>query len=92
MLEAKRGHDIQNYLDAICLLVKAGKGVRSDNQVDQAWVERTQKLNEAETTRLNHELKGYKNNLIKESIRVSQLRPFYRGCAVTDLSLLPSGG
>jgi COP9 signalosome complex subunit 1 len=40
-------------------------------QADPAWMERKDKQNKAETTRLEHELKGYKNNLIKESIRVS---------------------
>jgi hypothetical protein len=34
-------------------------------------MEKKDKQNKAETTRLEHELKGYKNNLIKESIRVS---------------------
>lgn len=38
--------------------------------LDNDWVERTQKLVRAETDRLEHELRGYKNNLIKESIRV----------------------
>jgi hypothetical protein len=40
-------------------------------QADSAWMEKKDKQNRAETTRLEHELKGYKNNLIKESIRVS---------------------
>jgi COP9 signalosome complex subunit 1 len=40
-------------------------------QADSAWIEKKDKQNKAETTRLEHELKGYKNNLIKESIRVS---------------------
>ena len=40
-------------------------------QADPAWMEKKDKQNKAETTRLEHELKGYKNNLIKESIRVS---------------------
>jgi COP9 signalosome complex subunit 1 len=38
--------------------------------LDTEWVDRTQKLVRAETDRLEHELRGYKNNLIKESIRV----------------------
>ena len=42
-----------------------------DMQTDLAWMEKKEKQNKAETTRLEHELKGYKNNLIKESIRVS---------------------
>jgi len=38
---------------------------------DQDWIESTSRQVRAETTRLENELKGYKNNLIKESIRVS---------------------
>jgi COP9 signalosome complex subunit 1 len=34
------------------------------------WMEATTKQVKAETDRLEFELKGYKNNLIKESIRV----------------------
>lgn len=39
--------------------------------VDTDWVESKQRQVAAETERLELELKGYKNNLIKESIRVS---------------------
>jgi COP9 signalosome complex subunit 1 len=39
--------------------------------VDPAWAVQQEKKNNAETTRLENELKGYKNNMIKESIRVS---------------------
>lgn len=38
---------------------------------DQAWLKKTEQANRAEGQRLETELKGYKNNLIKESIRVS---------------------
>ena len=38
--------------------------------LDIAWVDRTTKEVKLETDRLELELKGYKNNLIKESIRV----------------------
>ena len=37
---------------------------------DTAWATRMSKQVAAETDRLEVELKGYKNNLIKESIRV----------------------
>ena len=37
---------------------------------DKAWMERMEKQNMVETHRLEAQLKGYKNNLIKESIRV----------------------
>ena len=40
-------------------------------QINTAWAEQTTKHNKMETDRLEHELKTYKNNLIKESIRVS---------------------
>jgi len=38
---------------------------------DLNWVDTKQRQVKAETDRLEGELKGYKNNLIKESIRVS---------------------
>lgn len=38
---------------------------------DSEWVDKTNKSNDRETERLEQELRGYKNNLIKESIRVS---------------------
>ena len=71
MEEAKRGNDVQNYHDAIALLQKITKGKDPDSKLDQVWIERKEKQNHAETVRLEHELKGYKNNLIRESIRVS---------------------
>ncbi|PSK51643.1 hypothetical protein B9Z65_2910 [Elsinoe australis] len=39
---------------------------------DTEWVERRKKENQRETERLEQELRGYKNNLIKESIRMGQ--------------------
>ncbi len=42
-----------------------------DATLDTAWVDRMTKQVKIETDRLEQELKGYKNNLIKESIRVS---------------------
>jgi COP9 signalosome complex subunit 1 len=38
--------------------------------LDTAWVDRTNQRVKADTMRLDAELRGYKNNLIKESIRV----------------------
>ena len=43
-------------------------------QVDMQWVEQTSRAVHAKTQQLEQELKSYKNNLIKESIRV--------GCSV----------
>lgn len=37
---------------------------------DTQWADKTEKANKAELSRLESELKGYKNNLVKESIRV----------------------
>ena len=45
-----------------------------NSQPDRVWVSNTERANKAETARLEAELKGYKNNLIKESIRVSWAR------------------
>lgn len=50
-----------------------------DATPDLGWIDRTIKQVRTETDRLEQELKGYKNNLIKESIRVS-----------TPLSTLPA--
>jgi len=68
---SKSAKDTQQYLDLIKLL----HSINPDDPlatVDAAWVEKTNKLNEHETDRLEHELRGYKNNLIKESIRMGQ--------------------
>ena len=40
---------------------------------DTTWIERMNKVVKVETDRMELELKGYKNNLIKESIRVRAL-------------------
>jgi len=45
---------------------------------DLGWVDTKRKQVKAETERLEHELKTYKNNLIKESIRVSYIAALCR--------------
>lgn len=73
-MEAKKGSDIQRYRDAWeCIRVAAPE--EPESIWDDAWVTNTQKSNVAETHRLETELKGYKNNLVKESIRVCR-RPY----------------
>lgn len=67
--EAKSGSDIVRYNDACALLSAAAPG-DPDARMDGAWIEDTEIANRAETARLETELKGYRNNLIKESIRV----------------------
>ena len=42
------------------------------SETDTNWVDRAQREADAESHRLEAELRGYKNNLIKESIRVSK--------------------
>ncbi|OTB17933.1 hypothetical protein K445DRAFT_315673 [Daldinia sp. EC12] len=67
--EAKRGNDVQRYRDAFeCIRVAAPD--EPEAKWDEAWVTATEKANKAETHRLESELKGYKNNLVKESIRI----------------------
>lgn len=70
MAEAKKGNDTERYAETVKNLQKACPTDR-DAVLDTDWLERTENANRAETQRLEAELKGYKNNLIKESIRVS---------------------
>lgn len=69
--EAKAGSDVLRYREAWDCLRVAAPG-EPEAQRDDSWIETTERANRAETTRLETELKGYKNNLIKESIRVSK--------------------
>lgn len=74
MQEAKRGNDIRRYLEAQGHLETIGPDEKEAVR-DQQWVDITDKRNSTETARLEQQLKGYKNNLVKESIRAS-LNPF----------------
>ncbi|KAL1975231.1 hypothetical protein VTN31DRAFT_3623 [Thermomyces dupontii] len=67
--EAKSGKDVGRYRRAVAALAEVAPN-EPEAQPDNAWIERTQKMTRAETDRLEHELRGYKNNLIKESIRM----------------------
>lgn len=67
--EAKAGKDINRYLAAVGSLQVIGPEEKEAVR-DDAWVDNQIKLNQNETARLEQELKGYKNNLVKESIRV----------------------
>ncbi|KAI9807025.1 MAG: hypothetical protein M1825_005742 [Sarcosagium campestre] len=69
VIEAKQGQDTNLYLEA-CSLLRKTAPEDADATPDQAWLEDTVKAASAETERLEFELKGYKNNLIKESIRM----------------------
>ncbi|PGH03389.1 COP9 signalosome complex subunit 1 [Blastomyces parvus] len=67
--EAKGGKDVNSYTDAVEALARVAPQ-DLEAKLDTAWVDHTSKVVKAETDRLEHELKGYKNNLIKESIRM----------------------
>lgn len=67
--EAKRGKDIGRYEVAVATLREIASN-DPDATLDLEWIDRMNKQVKAETDRLELELKGYKNNLIKESIRV----------------------
>lgn len=69
VLEAKKGQDVDRYKLAQELLFKVAPE-QPESKYDGGWVERITKQNKAETDRLEANLRGYKNNLIKESVRV----------------------
>ncbi|KAK9768855.1 hypothetical protein K7432_000189 [Basidiobolus ranarum] len=63
--------DTNKYLDTLAKLneVLISKGEETVSQ-DSAWIETTNKRNKLHAEKLEAELKNYKNNLIKESIRM----------------------
>lgn len=60
---------MSRYEDAVRALAEVAPNDK-DAGLDTEWVERMHRVIKAETDRLEQELRGYKNNLIKESIRV----------------------
>ncbi|KAI9816114.1 MAG: hypothetical protein M1826_001901 [Phylliscum demangeonii] len=66
--EAKRGRDVGRYVVAVEALHTVAPQDR-DGGRDEAWIAVIRRQVLLETERLELELKGYKNNLIKESIR-----------------------
>ena len=72
VIEAKKGKDVGRYEIAVSTLAEAAPG-DSYATLDTAWVERTKHAVKVETDKIELELRGYKNNLIKESIRVRSL-------------------
>ncbi|KAL3479032.1 CSN complex subunit 1 [Aspergillus californicus] len=67
--EAKSGKDVSRYERAVQALTEISQS-EAEAVIDREWAERSLKVVKTETDRLEHELKGYKNNLIKESIRM----------------------
>ncbi|KAI9779023.1 MAG: hypothetical protein M1816_003771 [Peltula sp. TS41687] len=69
IVEAKKGRDVGRYVRAVETLHGAAPG-DPDATLDAKWIETTSKKVAADTERMEAELKGYKHNLIKESIRM----------------------
>lgn len=67
--EAKAGKDILRYQMAVNSLFQAARN-EPEALLDKAWLDAKAKENRETTLHLQAELQGYKNNLIKESIRV----------------------
>ncbi|TAQ86487.1 hypothetical protein B7494_g5184 [Chlorociboria aeruginascens] len=65
--EAKKGTDIKRYVEAQSALELIAPFEPAARR-DQDWIEKIDKQNQAESQRLEAELKGYKYNLVKESI------------------------
>ena len=74
IVEAKQGKDVKLYDSAVSALHDI---FPTDHNyiTDLGWMDKTNKQVKAESDRLELELKGYKNNLIKESIRVGCAGP-----------------
>lgn len=68
---AKTGKDLQRYRDALECLREAAPD-DTEARPDNAWVEKTSAENAQNVHRLDLELKGYENNLVKESVRLTQ--------------------
>src|SRR5947199_10452327 len=65
----KRSSDVPRYKEAVNAFAQVSPN-DPDAKIDDAWVERTSKEVKMATEKLEAELKSYKNNMIKESIRV----------------------
>lgn len=67
--EAKKGVDVGRYKEAWeCIRIAAPNEPEAVH--DQHWIDKVEQGNHTELQRLETELRGYKNNLIKESIRM----------------------
>lgn len=67
---AKTGKDVSLYRRLITLA--SALNLTDLATGDLEWANKTEDANKRENTRLEQELKGYKNNLIRESIRMGQ--------------------
>jgi hypothetical protein len=69
VVEAKKGRNVAHY-NAAQVAYNHVAPDEPEAQHDDQWVTNMEKQNKVDGARLEAELKGYKNNLIKESIRV----------------------
>ncbi|CRK26724.1 hypothetical protein BN1708_014657 [Verticillium longisporum] len=67
--EAKSGRDVERYRE-IWECIRIAAPAEPEAVFDQAWADKTTMENRQQTHHLETQLKGYKNNLIKESIRI----------------------
>jgi len=68
--EAKAGKDVERYRDAVDALRRVSLS-DPETELDKAWIEKTSSANKKETQHLESQLKVYRSNLVKESVRVS---------------------
>lgn len=83
--EAKLGRQWDRYNDAVKALSTIAPA-DPESVLDHAWAAALAKRNKHDTDQLEAQLKGYKNNLIKESTRVGNDQ------ITTKLSLISSDG
>ncbi|KAJ5291067.1 COP9 signalosome subunit 1 (CsnA) [Penicillium angulare] len=67
--EAQSGKDVGRYDRSVRALAEVAPSEK-EASLDSVWVQDIQRSVRAQTDRLEGELRGYKNNLIKESIRM----------------------
>jgi COP9 signalosome complex subunit 1 len=82
--EAKKGKNVDLYTTLVEELSEIAPNDPAAT-LDTAWAEKKTRETQQEQDRLEHELKSYKNNLIKESIRV-HLQPRARRSPVANSS------
>jgi COP9 signalosome complex subunit 1 len=70
IVESKKGQDTQMYKKLVTVL-RSNDTEDDLSTLDTAWIDKTDREVKSRTDQLEAELKQYKNNLIKESIRVS---------------------
>ncbi|SPO04545.1 related to COP9 signalosome complex subunit 1 (G protein pathway suppressor 1) [Cephalotrichum gorgonifer] len=67
--EAKSGNDVGAYRNAVDTLREVAPN-EPEAKFDQGWADAREISNKKETQRLEAQLRGYKNNLVRESVRI----------------------